>query len=190
MRQKPRAPTAARIAVLIVAAALGCSDRDDKDAPVQGTQVPDETVTEFVTQETDSGRVQWKLAAPRALRYNARNVFVMDKPTIEFFDEMGNLQTTLTAKNGEYSLATHDMLAYGDVVATTTKGEILETDSLRYLNETDKIVSDSHVKLTRGKDVITGIGLECDHTLDSVDIKRNVRARIVEEDGKFDALEE
>jgi len=167
---------------VIVAA---CDKKGVGEAPVQ-EQFPDETVTEFVTQETDSGRVKWKLAAPRALRYNAKNVFVMDSPTIEFYDEMGNLQTTLVAKNGEYSLATHDMLAYGDVVATTIKGEILETDSLRYLNERDKIVSDSFVKLTRGGDVVTGIGLECDHTLDSVDIKKDVRARIVEEDGKLE----
>jgi LPS export ABC transporter protein LptC len=166
--------------------ALACSERGGQEAPVEGGQLPDETVTEFVTQETDSGRVQWKLAAPRALRYNARNVFVMDSPRIEFFDQMGNLQTTLVAKNGEYSLVTHDLLAYGDVVATTTKGEILETDSLRYLNEVDKIVSDSFVKLTREGDVVTGIGLECDHTLESVDIKKDVRARIVEEDGKLD----
>lgn len=172
-------------ALMLTVAALGCNDDGARNAPADGSQIPDETVVEFVTQETDSGRVQWKLAAPRAFRYNARNVFVMDSPRIEFFDRMGNLQTTLVAKNGEYSLTTHDMLAYGDVVATTVKGEILETDSLRYLNEKDRIVSDSFVKLTRGRDVVTGIGLECDHTLESVDIKKDVRARIVEEDGKI-----
>jgi LPS export ABC transporter protein LptC len=175
-------------AVLVVTLALACSDKKAKETPVQANQSPDETMTEFVTQETDSGRVQWKLAAPKATRYNARNVFMLDNPKIEFFDQMGNLQTTLTAKNGEYSVLTHDMLAYGNVVATSTKGEILETDSLRYLNEKDKIVSDSHVKLTRGHDVITGIGMEADHTLDSVDIKRNMRARIVEEDGKLEDI--
>lgn len=174
--------------VLVVALALACNDKKAKETPVQANQSPDETMTEFVTQETDSGRVQWKLAAPKATRYNARNVFILDNPKIEFFDQMGNLQTTLTAKNGEYSVLTHDMLAYGNVVATSTKGEILETDSLRYLNEKDKIVSDSHVKLTRGHDVITGIGMEADHTLDSVDIKRNMRARIVEEDGKLEDI--
>jgi LPS export ABC transporter protein LptC len=174
------------VTLALAAGLAACDEKGAGNAPVQGAQLPDEIVTEFVTQETDSGRVRWKLAAPRALRYNTRNVFVMDAPRIEFFDRMGNLQTTLVARNGEYSLATHDMLAYGDVVATTTKGEILETDSLRYLNDTDKIVSDSFVKLTRGGDVVTGIGLECDHTLESVDIKRDVRARIVEEDGKLD----
>jgi LPS export ABC transporter protein LptC len=180
----------AGIAILLATIVLGCNDKGAKEASVQAAQFPDEIVMEFVTQETDSGRVRWKLAAPRALRYTAKNVFVMDNPKIEFYDEMGNLQTSLVAKNGEYSLATHDMLAYGDVVATSTKGEILETDSLRYLNEKDKIVSDSFVKLTRGGDVVTGIGMECDHTLDSVDIKKNVRARIVEEDGKLNNLKQ
>ena len=174
------------VTLALAAGLAACDEKGAGNAPVQGAQLPDEIVTEFVTQETDSGRVRWKLAAPRALRYNTRNVFVMDAPRIEFFDRMGNLQTTLVARNGEYSLATHDMLAYGDVVATTTKGEILETDSLRYLNETDKIVSDSFVKLTRGGDVVTGIGLECDHTLESVDIKKDVHAIVIEEDGKFD----
>lgn len=175
-------------AMLALALAIGiaaCGKQGGEQAPVEGLQLPDETVMEFRTQETDSGRVLWTLKAPRADRFNAKNVFVMADPKIEFYDEMGNLQTTLTAKNGEYSLVTHDLLAYGEVVAISTKGEVLETDSLRYLNTTDKIVSDSFVKLTRGSDVITGIGMECDHTLDTVDIKKDVRARIIEEDGKF-----
>lgn len=167
--------------------ALACGEETKKTTSVQA-EMPDETVTDFRTQESDSGRVAWTVKAPHADRYNARNVFVMTDPKIEFYDEMGNLQTTLTAKNGEYFLSTHDMLAYGDVVAVTYKGEVLETDTLRYLNKEDKIVSDSFVKLTRGKDVLTGIGLEADHTLESVDIKKDVRARIIEEDGKLNDL--
>ncbi len=166
--------------------ALAACDRKEPGEPAgQASGIPDETVTDFATQESDSGRVQWTLRAPRADRFNARNVFVMDDPTIEFYDRMGNLQTTLTADKGEYLLDSHDMLAYGNVVAVSFKGEVLETDSLRYLNEKDKIVSDSFVRLTRGRDVVTGIGLECDHTLESVQIKKNVHAVVIEEDGKF-----
>ncbi len=177
------------VAVVIAASilALACEEERPQTA-TQQIDLPDETVSDFRTQESDSGRVRWTVKAPRANRYNARNIFAMDNPKIEFYDEMGNLQTTLTAKNGEYSLATHDMLAYGDVVAVTYKGEVLETDTLRYLNKEDKIVSDSFVKLTRGKDVLTGIGLEADHTLESVDIKKDVKARIIEEDGKLNDL--
>ncbi|MDH4037552.1 MAG: LPS export ABC transporter periplasmic protein LptC [Candidatus Krumholzibacteria bacterium] len=174
------------LGVLAVAVALAACDRkEEQDAAVRDPAIPDETVTDFATQESDSGRVQWTLRAPHANRFNARNVFVMDDPRIEFYDKLGNLQTTLTADKGEYLLDSHDMLAYGNVVAVSFKGEVLETDSLRYLNEADMIVSDSFVKLTRGRDVVTGIGLECDHTLDSVVIKKDVHAVVREEDGKF-----
>lgn len=182
--------TRRKVEMLVFAAALlvaaACQKKQAGDTASSQARVPDETVMDFSTQESDSGRVQWTLKAPRADRYNDRNVFLMDDPTIEFYDRMGNLQTTLTADKGEYLLDSHDMLAYGNVVAVSFKGEVLETDSLRYLNEADKIVSDSFVKLTRGTDVVTGIGLECDHTLDSVQIKKNVHAVVKQEDGKFD----
>jgi LPS export ABC transporter protein LptC len=173
-------------AMLMAVMVAACDREKQAENATEVPGVPDEIVTEFATQESDSGRVQWTLKAPHAERFNARNVFLMDDPVIEFYDRLGNLQTTLTAEKGEYLLESHDMLAYGNVVAVTNDGDVLETDSLRYLNKTDKIVSDSFVKLTRGNDVLTGYGLECDHTLDSVDIKRDVKAIIVEEDGKFE----
>lgn len=183
-----RRPDGRLVVLAMIAAAMfaACDREEAGEAAAPNPSIPDETVMDFSTQESDSGRVQWTLKAPRADRFNARNVFVMDDPKIEFYDKMGNLQTTLTADRGEYLLDSHDMLAYGNVVAVTFKGEVLETDSLRYLNEADKIVSDSFVKLTRGRDVVTGIGLECDHTLESVDIKKDVHAVVTEEDGKFD----
>lgn len=183
------------LAVLVVALVLaggsaGCGKSGSEDISGKQTNVPDEVVTDFVTQETDSGRVRWTLQAPHASRYNDRKIFVMDDPKIEFYDRFGNLQTTLTSKKGEYSDKTHDMLAYGNVVVVSVDGDVLDTDSLRYLNKEDKIVSDSFVKLTRGQDVVTGYGLECDHDLSSVDIKRNVKARLIDQDktleGKID----
>lgn len=177
-----------RLAVALAFTVLGaCGRNSSEEIGAQKTEVPDETIMQFTTEESDSGRVRWRLTAPRADRYTSRNVFLMDDPTIEFYDEFGLLQTTLTSEHGEYSQVTSDLLAYGDVVVVSVQGDVLETDSLQYLNEEDKIVSDSFVRLRRGDDIVTGYGLECDHTLDSVDIKRDVKATI-REDGK--ALDE
>ena len=78
------------------------------------------------------------------------------------------------------------MLAYGNVIVRSTNGDVLETDSLMWVNTQDKIISKSFVKLTQGRNVITGFGLECDPTLNSVDILRNVRARIIDENGDLE----
>ena len=64
---------------MVFALAIGlaaCGKQGGEQAPVDNLQIPDETVMEFQTQETDSGRVRWTLKAPRADRFNAKNVFV------------------------------------------------------------------------------------------------------------------
>jgi LPS export ABC transporter protein LptC len=160
---------------------VGCSSDTSQQGSVDNTDVPDEVVTDFTTAETDSGRVAWTLTAPEAHRFNERKVFLMDNPRIEFYDEFGNLQTTLTSDKGQYFEQSRDMLAYGNVVVVSVEGDVLETDSLRYVNADDQIVSDSRVKITRGRNVTTGIGLRCDHELNSVEILRDVEAVIVDD---------
>lgn len=163
----------------------GCGDSGNESVDTHG-DLPDEIILDFVTEESDSGRLQWRLSAPEARRYNKKKVFLMTSPRIEFYGDGGVLKTTLVSEEGEYSQGTRDMLAYGNVVVTSVEGDILETDSLRYVNADGRIFSDSFVKLTRGGDVITGYGLECDNNLSSVDIKRDVRARIIGEEGEVD----
>jgi LPS export ABC transporter protein LptC len=182
MRLGVRMMVAAAVALWLAGA---CGREQGGGARGHEGELPEEIVSDFTTEETDSGRIRWRLSAPEARRFAERKVFVMDEPRIQFFDEDGHLQTTLTSRSGEYLLDSHDMVAYGDVVVVSVEGDVLETDSLRYVNQTDRIVSDSFVKLTRGNDVVTGYGLECDHELGSVDIKRDVKARIVDEQGNI-----
>lgn len=173
-------PSAALMTALVL---LSCGGGGDDGQATVDSDIPDEIITGFVTEQTDSGYLEWRLSAPVARRFNKKKVFLMDNPTIQFFDEHGQLKTTLVSEKGEYSQETHDMLAYGNCVGTSLEGDVLETDSLRYLNVEDKIVSNSFVRLTRGDNVMTGWGLEADNRLSSVDIKRDVKATIVDEEG-------
>ena len=174
-----------RVLLVLAASVLlaaGCSEDAPELGAVDNSKVPDEVVVDFTTAETDSGRVAWTLTAPEAFKFNSRKVFLMDKPRIDFYDEFGNLQTTLTSDKGEYFEASRDLLAYGNVVVVSVDGDVLETDSLRYVNVEDRIVSDSRVKITRGRNVTTGIGLRCDHQLNSVEILRDVEVIIVDDE--------
>ena len=173
------------IVVILGALVVGCSEESGEDTTFQPGEMPDEVFTDFVTQESDSGLVKWKLTAPRASKYKKRKTIVLEKPLIKFYDEAGQLQTTLESDSGQYYEDSHDMLAFGNVVVESTEGDVLETDSLMWVNSDDKIISNSFVKLTRGRDVVTGIGLECDHNLSSVNIKRNVKATIHDEAGEM-----
>lgn len=170
------------VVLTVLLAVTGCSGESSPPETVDNAEVPDEVVTDFTTSESDSGRVAWTLTAPEAHKFNSRKMFLMDDPRVEFFDEFGNPQTVLTSDKGKYFETSRDMLAYGNVVVVSVDGDVLETDSLRYVNATDQIVSDSRVKITRGRNVTTGIGLRCDHKLNSVEILKDVEAVIIDDE--------
>jgi len=174
-------------AMLIGLALAGCGKSKTDEVAAGKSEMPDEVITGFVTEESDSGRVRWRLSAPSASKFDKKKVFKMTEPKIEFYDELGNLQSTLTSNAGEYFDTSRDMLAYGNVVVVTVEGDVLETDSLRYLNDQDRIVNECFNKLKRADDnvVVTGYGLECDHNLSSVNIKRDVEANIIDDKGNI-----
>jgi len=163
--------------------AFGCSEKTTQESGYRPGETPDEVFTDFVTQESDSGVLQWSLTAPEAKRFRSKQLVVLQSPRIVFYDEKGETKTTLVSNSGEYYEDSRDMLAYGEVVVTSLEGDVLETDSLLWSNSENKIFSDSFVKLTRGKNVITGYGLECRNDLQSVQIKRDVKATVVDEQG-------
>jgi hypothetical protein len=55
---------------------------------------------------------------------------------------------------------------------------MMETDSLQFLNESGRILSDGFVKITRRGDVLTGYGFESDATLEHFHLRRQVRAEV------------
>ncbi|MFQ5510704.1 MAG: LPS export ABC transporter periplasmic protein LptC [Candidatus Krumholzibacteriia bacterium] len=162
---------------------VSCANETPDEIAFEKRELPDEVFSDFVTQESDSGMVMWKLKAPRANRFSKKKLVLLENPVIEFFDKEGNLKTTLVSEVGEYSEESQDMLAFGDVVVESTEGDVLETDSLLWKNGEDKIVSNSWVRLTRGNDLITGVGLECAPDLSFVDIKRDVQVTIIDTTG-------
>jgi LPS export ABC transporter protein LptC len=162
---------------------FGCSEEPSQELTFDRDSAPDEVFADFVTEESDSGMAQWRLTAPKANRYKEKNLIVLEKPTIEFYDETGAVRTRLDSDAGEYYEDSRDLLAYGNVVVKSIDGDVLETDSLLWDNKRGKILSNSFVKLTRGTDVITGYGMECDQDLSSVDIKRDVKATVIDQDG-------
>ena len=148
--------------------------------------MPDQEFTDFTTIESDSGIVQWILKAPVARVYNIRKLLVTDSPEIVFYDREGNVSSVLVAKKGEYNQQTHDLTALGNVVLTSTEGFILETESLVWLNLLEQIHTEDFVKVTKGNDVLTGYGFQGYPELKNIDIKRDVKAYLRDEEGLVD----
>jgi LPS export ABC transporter protein LptC len=173
----------AALLVGLAAIAVSCQNKDEGSASLATADVPDQEFSDFTTLESDSGLVRWVLKAPVARVYNARKLLVTDDPRIEFFDRQGTLTSVLTSDKGEYNQVTHDLTALGHVVVTSLEGYVLETESLVWVNGLGEIHSEDFVKFTRGADILTGYGLRGDPELRNVEIQRNVKAYLRDENG-------
>lgn len=139
-------------------------------------ELPDQEVSDFSVTETDAGKPEWTLHARSAAMFNARNILSARGVRIDFFDDKGKRSSTLTAREGEMHQVRRDMVARGNVVLQTTEGTRMSTESLRFLNETQKIVSDEFVRVERQGDVLTGYGFESDPEFTHFEFKREVKA--------------
>jgi LPS export ABC transporter protein LptC len=170
-------------AAILLAMLLSCESADNDGRSVGAQDVPDQEFSDFTTVESDSGVVKWILSAPVARVYNASKLIVTDDPRIEFYNEDGTLASVLIARKGEYNQVTHDLTALGSVVVTSVDGYTLETESLIWVETVEEIHTEDFVRFTKGEDVLTGYGFRSDPNLENVEIFRDVKALLRDDEG-------
>jgi len=169
------------LALVAVAAIAGCQSRIAPTPRGADLRFPDQEARDFTLTETSEGKKNWTLWASYAAMYNDRNLVDARSIRIEFFDSKGMRYSTLVADQGLVDQRTNNLEAVGKVRLVTETGVRMETDSLRWINNAQKIVSDAFVRVTRKQDVVTGYGFESDPNLDHFHLKREVRAEVRDE---------
>lgn len=173
-------------AVIAAFLLLSCQGVEENGRSVYTEDVPDQEFSDFTTVESDSGLVKWVLSAPVARVYNASKLLVTDDPRIEFYNEDGSLASVLLAKKGEYNQVTHDLTALGDVVVTSSEGYMLETESLVWVERLGEIHTEDFVRFIKGEDILTGYGFRSDPDLENVEIMKDVKAYLKDDEGLVD----
>ena len=172
---------AQQILAVAVVAIAGCQSRTAPTPSAANLQIPDQEARDFTLTETSEGKKNWTLWASYAAMYNDRNLVDARSIRIEFFDSKGMRYSTLVADQGLVDQRTNNLEAVGKVRLVTETGVRMDTDSLRWINNAQKIVSDAFVRVTRKQDVVTGYGFESDANLDHFHLKREVRAEVRDE---------
>jgi len=163
----------------------GCEKKSGAKTEKAIGETPDQEVGDFSLTESMEGTKKWTLWAEWAAIYNEKAQVDAKNVRIDFFEEDGTKFSELKADSGILNQRTNDMEARGDVLVKTEDGITLETQSLSWLNFPQKIVSEDYVKITQGRDVLTGFGLVSDPSLNEFEIKRNVQAFVIDKEGKL-----
>jgi LPS export ABC transporter protein LptC len=177
---RARAGRRAALLVLLALAALpwGCRGRSSSAPNGAETLLPDQEARDFTLTESSEGRKNWTLWSSYAAMYNDRNLIDAHTVRIEFFDSKGAKYSTLFADQGLVDQRTNNLEAKGHVRILTESGIRMQTDSLRWLNDQQKIVSDAFVRVERKHDIVTGYGFESDPSLDHFHLAREVQAEV------------
>jgi LPS export ABC transporter protein LptC len=156
----------------------GCDGADESlavDAPAG--RGPSEGMRGVSVRNFHEGDTRWLLHADTASVFRDRKRVETERVEIEFFDGDRRI-STLTANRGVLLQATDDLEARGNVRVVAEDGAVLRTEVLFWDHRRSRIHTDDPVTITRGDDVLRGVGLEADPGLDRVDLKREVRGTV------------
>ncbi len=179
-----------RISAFVIAIVIAlCSACRNDPAKVKSYTIKDtlpfQTATKVDLLFTDSARVKIHLKAPLIEEFGNDNPHTILSKGVEldFFDDSGAVNTSLTAKYAIRYEREQKMEARNDVVVVNIKGEKLNTEKLIWDGIRRKIYTDAFVKITTEDQILMGNGLESDETFSEYEIK-NLTGTILLNDGE------
>jgi LPS export ABC transporter protein LptC len=155
------------IFLLAAAVLLACEEKEIEEKLPK--DMPKIILEKLCLTETKSGQRLWTLNADRADVYE--EIIKVDEVTVRFYDENENEYSVLTAPRGELNTRTHNIFVEDSVYVVTNDSTKLHTESLFWLNDSAKILTDAYVRiLKRDGTVIEGKGLRTDPRLSRIEI--------------------
>ena len=88
-----------------------------------------------------------------------------DGVRVVFFNSQGDTVSTLSAERGEINASGDDMKVFGDVVVVARDRTQLQTDSLRWQRDEDRIMGEGYVMISRPDGTETGVGFNASSDL-------------------------
>lgn len=139
-------------------------------------RIPDQVIHGFTVTELKSGIKEWELISEKADIYQKKNTTELFEPRMKFYNNEGEVTSTMTADEGTVNNKTNDVSMRGNVIVfSEEKKTTLTTDSLRWDSKKEKVLSDDFVRQEDEKMIVTGYGLEVDSSLGKIIIKRDVK---------------
>ncbi len=154
--------------ILLAIVIMGCSE--EQSAPRQKpSDIPSISIDHFQLTETRQGRRLWVLNAVTADVFT--NLIQAETVTIYFYNEQPVPYSVLTAHRATLNTSTHDIVVREQVVLVTDDSTRLNTDSLFWRNDSQRIITDSYVRILKpDSTILEGNGLATTPDLKKIEI--------------------
>jgi len=161
----------AEVLLLLLLLFSACSEKKVKpsvNAALNVKEMPSQESWNSTVFFTDSGKTKAVLEAGHFRVFPESKETLLDSNIkVNFYNDLEEVSTILTAKSGKVNDATEDLYAYDSVVVASDSGNTLKTDELMWRNKDKKIISDKFVTILSPKEKIQGFGFESDQNLNN-----------------------
>ena len=164
---------------LVLTTAAACSKTERQPEEPLDEKIPDSVIQNAAIALTSEGLKEAVIFADTLTVFDREDSTIAVGVKVDFYDENGDYRSTLTSKEGLVRQTRREFWVRGDVVVVSDSSR-LETESLKWDPVQKLITTDDFVRLHRGKDIITGYGMEADSRLENVRILRDVKGSITD----------
>jgi LPS export ABC transporter protein LptC len=165
-----------RVCAVVFALASCTNDLNEVMSLPKSKLTPDQEGDSVTVLYTDSAKLRLMIKANRMLTFtkNVKEPFTVlpNGVFVTFFDEDERISATLKANYGVRFDLSRRMEARHAVEVVNKNGEKLETEKLVWDENRHMIYTDAFVKITTGKEVITGKGMESNEDFTKYEIKQ------------------
>lgn len=155
-------------ALILVAFIMLLTSCDRKNVTITDLQIaglPALSARDLETMYSDSGRVTLVMRSPLIEQYKSGehpHTLFREGLTVLFYDLMEEPQATIRANYARFTEKDEVWELRDSVVATSNKGEMLETELLFWSQAKERLWSDRFVKFTHDDQIVMGTGFESD----------------------------
>jgi len=148
--------------ILLVLLLLAACTKTGDYSSLAGKRVPDQEIWNTVVTITRSGELTTKIYAAHLVKYqDTQDMFIRDSMRIDFYED-GKHTSYLTADSGRINERKERIVAIGNVVMVSDSGFIAYTDSLFWINDSDKVYTNSRIQIFSEQDTLYGTNFESD----------------------------
>ena len=151
---------------VLLCALCACAPADQEEKQAVDTAAVNREMWHWSTQITDRGKSRARVRAGSFQQVSENEpARFSDGVRVAFFNAQGDTVSTLSAERGEINASGDDMKVFGSVVVVARDCTQLQTDSLRWQREEDRIMGEGHVTISRPDGTETGVGFNASSDL-------------------------
>lgn len=168
------------VAIIATGIFFSCQNTiEEIDSANDDSELPAQTIYNGSFDYTEDGKLLQRITAGELNQYQNENYEATDGVKVEMFNSDEEIDAVLTSEKGTYFKADNKFTARDSVELTNAEGDVLLTEELTLLQDSNLILTDYPIEIHKGDNVIFGTGLRADADFSKYQIKNPANSRII-----------